>query len=433
VVAVQGWSGEARTAFTELYDECMTQATSLLREVGAFHVDAVSVSGEVVGVHDQLQLAGWAGRAVEVGFAVDAVQAGLDPLTDLATAVAQGGARVALRGIAAGLERAVLRSVTMVASRRAALAAVRRFAGCTAPRVQAALAADLAVSALLGLDVDPRGAAESTAIAAVLPGGLGLTERAAAHRIAAMFPRGLNLRAHEGEGLGHGASRHVVRKAQELAARLDREPRTRASSGFVGQQSARRAVVAALGADLDEIEAWYASGGRLRAFESSLPRGCVTAGYSRASPGGAVTRVDPAQLTNVRIVLMRQGDEVIIRSASPSPGKAWLTEHTVSDQHEHEAILNYTTFAHGQDAEQLMEEVDPDQRLRMWARDNPAFAATASRLLTAWRTWDVDDAWLAEFVVSNDVNDWRLTPFTIRQWLGDQAAIINDELKRARP
>lgn len=319
VVAVQGWSGEAQTAFTELYDECMTQATSLLREVGAFHADAVSVSGEVVGVHDQLQLAGWAGRAVEVGFAVDAVQAGLDPLTDLATAVAQGGARVALRGIAAGLERAVLRSVTMVASRRAALAAVRRFAGCTAPRVQAALAADLAVSALLGLDVDPRGAAESTAIAAVLPGGLGLTERAAAHRIAAMFPRGLNLRAHEGEGLGHGASRHVVRKAQELAARLDREPRTRASSGFVGQQSARRAVVAALGADLDEIETWYASGGRLRAFESSLPRGCVTAGYSRASPGGAVTRVDPAQLTNVRIVLMRQGDEVIIRSAFPVP------------------------------------------------------------------------------------------------------------------
>jgi len=105
----------------------------------------------------------------------------------------------------------------------------------------------------------------------------------------------------------------------------------------------------------------------------------------------------------------------------------------VSDQHEQEAILNYTTFAHGQDAEQLMEEVDPDQRLRRWARDNPAFAATASRLLTAWRTWDVDDGWLAEFVVSNDVNDWRLTPSTIRQWLGDQAAIIDDELKRAPP
>lgn len=100
-VALQGWSGQARTAFTELYDECLDQAVALVREAGEMHASTVLVQGDVLAAHDQLLVAGWVNRAADVGLAVDALQAGLDPVTDVATAMVKGSARQVVAGVLA--------------------------------------------------------------------------------------------------------------------------------------------------------------------------------------------------------------------------------------------------------------------------------------------------------------------------------------------
>ncbi len=306
-VALQGWSGQARTAFTELYDECLDQAVALVREAGEMHASTVLVQGDVLAAHDQMALAGWVNRAADVGLAVDAVQAGLDPVTDVATAMVKGSARQVVAGVADGLERAVARAVASVVARRAALATLRTFASYAAPRVASALAADLLLQAALGQDLDPREAAESGALGALLPPGR-LEDPSMMTRIRALTHRDFNLRSHEGTNLGHTLSRHVARNLVAAEARLAGDPSIVSASTFLGESTGNTALRVMWNAHITNIESWAATGARTRlVLRSRLPHRLRVGGVVRG-PDGTLARAQRRDLVSMTMVLVRRDD-----------------------------------------------------------------------------------------------------------------------------
>jgi len=319
-VALQGWSGQARTAFTELYDECLDQAVALVRKAGEMHVSTVLVQGDVLAAHDQLLVAGWVNRAADVGLAVDALQAGLDPVTDVATAMVKGSARQVVAGVAGTLERAIGRSVASLVARRAGLATLRQFASYAAPRVASALAADLVLQAALGEDIDPREAVESGALGALFPPGR-LEDPSLMTRVRALTHRDFGLRSHT--DAGHARRTHVAAEiGPATAARLAADPDLRRASVFCDEKSANSAQRRAWAGSIDAIEQWATGGARERLeVHCGLPA-AIRVGGSLRGPDGSVQRVARRDYVSTTMILERAQDgSVHVLTLYPSTAK----------------------------------------------------------------------------------------------------------------
>ncbi len=107
---------------------------------------------------------------------------------------------------------------------------------------------------------------------------------------------GVRLEVHEKLG-GHTLARHVGKSAQELAARLQREPTLTAASTFTDRAVAEQAITATVQANQAQINAWLHSGGGKAgsAFTHRMPH----------AVGLSVRRADPAPRPafTVRVVL----------------------------------------------------------------------------------------------------------------------------------
>jgi len=296
------WQGVGRDSWERVLAPCLRMTADAADSLHSLAGDLDALAGDLDHVARDRRALIVLESLSDVLLVGAVAQAGLDPVSDIATGWARGGLAGARAVVADGLAAAVGRVTLALASRAAVTTSVRGIVRWAAPRVGVAVAADALLEQALFGEVSNAELLQAGVLGVVPLADLG--ERTARlRRLARIFPAGLRAADHEGRGGGHALARHAGKDDAYLQRRIVKEGKPFVSS-FDTAEGLDRALLETLVANTDEVEA-FAAGTRIRArFTAPLPPG-VSGRAFRRGRFDEVIAVDPNSLDAVTVALVR--------------------------------------------------------------------------------------------------------------------------------